>query len=84
MKKIFSVLLAVFMFVSNTCVVFANENVELYAYTTNTEGFDAYAKEKIGGFLYGHYEEINENLELGKGISIFNKFSKSFISNMEQ
>lgn len=72
MKKIFSVLLAVFMIVSNTCVVFANENVELYAYTTDTEGFDAYATEKIGAFLYGHYEQINENLEIGKGILIIN------------
>lgn len=66
------------MIISNTCLVSANENLNFYTLSINTESYDAYVYEKIGSFLYGHYGEINESLKVGKGISIINEndFSK--------
>ena len=71
MKRILSIILAVFMAISNTCVVFANEEVEFYAYTSDTSEFDEYAIDKFSSFLYGHYGYIDNTIELGKGITIF-------------
>lgn len=70
MKKILSLLLSAFMILSNTCVVFADENVELYAYTANTDEFDHYAQEEIANHLYTYYG-YNNDFELGQGIFVF-------------
>lgn len=73
MKRFISIILSVFMIISNTCLVSANENLNFYTISINTESYDAYVYEKIGGFLYGHYGEVNESLKVGRGISIFNE-----------
>lgn len=73
MKRIFSIILSVFMIISNTCVVFASDSAELYAYTGDTSGYDDYATEKFQGFVYGHYGYFDSSLELGKGITIINE-----------
>ena len=70
MKKLLNIMLAVFMAISNTCVVFANEQVELYAYTGDTSGFDEYASENLSNFIYGHYGYVDDTIELGKGITV--------------
>lgn len=71
MKKLLSIILTMFMLVSNTCAVFANESAELYAYTTDTTGFDTYAQEDLSVHIYTYYGYIDDTLELGKGINVF-------------
>lgn len=79
MKKVLSILLTIFMFVSNTCVTLANENVEFYAYTTNTEGFDAYAKEELSTHIYTYYGYFDNTLKLGKGINVYGDVENPFV-----
>ena len=70
MKKFLSYLIILFIFISNTIIGYANNSVEFYVYSSNTEQFDQYAEEKIGSFMYAHYGYINTNLKLGKGTNI--------------
>ena len=73
MKKILSIILSMLMLLSNSCLVLANEKSELYAYTTNTGGFDAYAKEELSTHIYTYYGYIDNTLKLGQGIKVLGK-----------
>lgn len=71
MKRFVSIILSLFLVISNSIVAFAHENVEFYVYTSNTEEFDKYASENIGNYIYGHYGYLDDTIELGKGVSVY-------------
>ena len=73
MKKIIMLLLTLLVIVTNPVVTFANDTTELYAYSANTEAFDAYAKEELGLHLYTYYGYQDNSLKLGKGIKVLGK-----------
>lgn len=79
MRRLLSIILAIFMTISNTCIVFANEEVNFYAYTSDTNGFDEYAIENLGSFIYGHYGYIDDTIELGQGITVYGKTTYSTV-----
>lgn len=73
MKLILSIILSMFTLLSNSCLVLANEQSEFYAYTTNTTGFDAYAKEELSTHIYVYYGYADNTLKLGKGVKVLGK-----------
>lgn len=75
MKKLISLFLAMFMFVSNFVVASASENTPLYAYTVNSEGFDQYAIENLTNHMLAFYGYVDNDLKLGQGINVFGDVS---------
>ena len=60
LTKISKVIIILFVFISFSLPINANQNSSLYAYTTDTTEFDEYAVENIGEFIYGYYGYIDE------------------------
>lgn len=79
LTKISKVIIILFVFISFSLPINANQNLSLYAYTTDTTEFDEYAVENIGEFIYGYYGHIDDNIKLGRGITVLGDIDNTIV-----
>jgi hypothetical protein len=79
LTKISKVIIILFVFISFSLPINANQNSSLYAYTTDTTEFDEYAVENIGEFIYGYYGYIDDNIKLGRGITVLGDIDNTIV-----
>lgn len=72
-------LLSVLIVLSFAVQISAEESPSLYVYASSTDGFDEYAKQKLSEHIFTYYGYENNDLELGKGITVYGEVAHPMV-----